>query len=59
MKELTTRQCHSFLTPFYIPSRLYPFLIWHRALALITEVDPVPASDRGNIETAAKVWLTA
>lgn len=30
---------------------------WHRALRIITDADPVPPSDRGNIEKAAEAWL--
>ncbi len=30
---------------------------WHRALRLITGVDPVPPEERGNIDKAAEAWL--
>lgn len=30
---------------------------WHRALRQITGTDPVPPSDRGNIDKAAEAWL--
>jgi len=30
---------------------------WHRALHRITGADPVPPSDRGNIEKAREAWL--
>jgi hypothetical protein len=30
---------------------------WHRALKRITEADPVPIADRGNVEKAAEAWL--
>jgi hypothetical protein len=30
---------------------------WHRALRLITGVDPVPPADRGNIDKGAEAWL--
>ncbi len=30
---------------------------WHRALRRITGADPVPATDRGNIDKAAEAWL--
>jgi hypothetical protein len=30
---------------------------WHRALREITGADPVPPTDRGNIDKAAQAWL--
>ncbi len=30
---------------------------WHRALRRITGADPVPPTERGNIEKAAEAWL--
>jgi len=30
---------------------------WHRALRMITDVDPVPAEDRGDFEKVAQAWL--
>ena len=30
---------------------------WHRALRRITDADPVPPADRGNIDKAADAWL--
>src|SRR5437762_1238085 len=30
---------------------------WHRALRRITGADPVPPSDRGNIDKTAEAWL--
>lgn len=30
---------------------------WHRALRLITGVDPIPAADKGNIDKSAEAWL--
>lgn len=30
---------------------------WHRALRRVTGADPVPPSDRGNIDRAADAWL--
>jgi hypothetical protein len=30
---------------------------WHRVLRRVTGIDPVPFSDRGNIDKAADAWL--
>jgi hypothetical protein len=30
---------------------------WHRALKRIPGIDPVPATDRGNLDKAAEAWL--